>query len=85
MTKRLSISLPDDVAALIESERNVSAYVAEAIRLKNARELTRRALAAIGMDLDHVSRADTDVWRTRLAMPLPAGSWSAVDGAGQQA
>jgi predicted transcriptional regulator len=48
MTRRFSISLPDDVAAELDKVDNASAYVTEAIRLRRRRESTRQALVNAG-------------------------------------
>jgi hypothetical protein len=48
MTRRFSISLPDDVAAELDRIDNASAYVAEAIRQRRCRENTRQVLADAG-------------------------------------
>lgn len=51
MTKRVTISLPDDVAARLEAlpPRQVSAYVAETIRSRAAADDMRALLAKAGM------------------------------------
>lgn len=51
MTKRVTISLPDDVAARLEAlpPRQVSAYVAETIRTRAAADDMRELLAKVGM------------------------------------
>lgn len=49
MTRKLSISLPDDVAAHLDSVENASAYIAEAIRLRRRSERTRAMLARHGI------------------------------------
>lgn len=48
MTKRVTVSLPDDIANQLEGEPNASAYVAEAIRQRAAREQGRRILEEQG-------------------------------------
>lgn len=48
MTRRFSISLPDDVAAELDHVDNASAYIADAIRLRRRRETTRALLANAG-------------------------------------
>jgi metal-responsive CopG/Arc/MetJ family transcriptional regulator len=48
MTRRFSISLPDDVAAELDRVDNASAYIAEAIRLRRRHETTRQVLANAG-------------------------------------
>jgi len=50
MTRRVTISVPDDVADQLEAipPRQVSAYVAEALRRRRASDEMRAALAAAG-------------------------------------
>jgi hypothetical protein len=48
MTRRFSISLPDDVATELDQVDNASAYVADAIRQRRRRENTREVLADAG-------------------------------------
>ena len=49
MTRKLSISLPDDVAEHLDQVDNASAYIAEAIRRRRRREHTRDMLARHGI------------------------------------
>jgi hypothetical protein len=49
MTRKLSISLPDDVAAHLDNVENASAYIAEAIHLRRKIERTRAMLARHGI------------------------------------
>jgi glutamyl-tRNA reductase len=51
MTRRFSISLPDDVAAELDQVDNASAYVADAIRQRRRRENTRQVLANAGYQI----------------------------------
>lgn len=48
MTQRVTVSLPDDVAARLQHEGNASAYVTEAVRQRMNRENNARHLAAHG-------------------------------------
>jgi Arc/MetJ-type ribon-helix-helix transcriptional regulator len=48
MTRRFSISLPDDVAADLDRVENASAYIADALREHRRRETTRSVLAEAG-------------------------------------
>ncbi|HET8660020.1 MAG TPA: hypothetical protein VFM55_13605 [Micromonosporaceae bacterium] len=48
MTRRFSISLPDEVAAELDHVDNASAYIADAIRMRRRREATRGVLAGAG-------------------------------------
>jgi len=49
MTQRISITLPDDVAAILAREENASAYIAESIQLRHRRESIRQMLADHGI------------------------------------
>jgi hypothetical protein len=51
MTRRFSISLPDDVAATLDGVDNASAYIAEAVRLRVRREAARDVLADAGYQI----------------------------------
>lgn len=51
MTKKLAISVPDDVAARLDRESNVSAFITEAVRVRIAAEDVRTALKAAGFEL----------------------------------
>jgi predicted transcriptional regulator len=51
VTRRFSISLPDDIAAELDQVDNASAYVADAIRQRRRRENTRQALANAGYEV----------------------------------
>jgi hypothetical protein len=48
MTRRFSISLPDDLAADLDQVENASAYVAEAMRLRRRRDATHQVLTDAG-------------------------------------
>ncbi|GAA1822013.1 hypothetical protein GCM10009682_47800 [Luedemannella flava] len=51
MTRRISISLPDDVAAELDNVDNASAYIAEAIRQRRRRDSVRRVVAEAGYEI----------------------------------
>ena len=51
MTRKLSITLPDDVAAYLDHVDDASAYIAEAIRRARRSERTRAMLASHGIDI----------------------------------
>lgn len=51
MTRRFSISLPDDVAAELDRVENASGYIAEAIRMRRRRERVRAVLADAGYEV----------------------------------
>lgn len=48
MTRRISISLPDDIAEVLDGEPNASAYIADAIARKRAQDATARMLTDAG-------------------------------------
>ena len=52
MTKRITVSLPDDVAAYLDDAINVSAVVAEALRAHMERaSVTEELLRAVGFEI----------------------------------
>ena len=57
MTKRITVSLPDDVAARLEQERNASAYVTEALQARIDRETTAALLADHGFAITAEGKA----------------------------
>jgi hypothetical protein len=57
MTRKIAISVPDDVAARLEREPNVSAFVAESVRIRMAAESVREAMTAAGFALTPQGRA----------------------------
>jgi hypothetical protein len=63
MTKKIAISVPDDVAERLEREPNVSAFISEAVRARMTGESVRRTLEASGFVL-------TDEGRARVAEEL---------------
>ena len=65
MTKKIAISVPDDVAARLEREPNVSAFITEAVRARMTGESVRRTLEQAGFVL-------TDEGRTRVAEEFAA-------------
>lgn len=48
MTRRVTVSLPDDIAGRLDRESNASAYVAEALRARMSHERTMELLAESG-------------------------------------
>ncbi|MEU5723486.1 hypothetical protein [Micromonospora sp. NPDC047738] len=65
MTKRVTVSLPDDVAAYLEREENASAAVADALRARMDRAAATAAmLRAVGIDV-----TDDGVARVRGKLP----------------
>ncbi|MEU4474231.1 hypothetical protein [Micromonospora sp. NPDC023888] len=51
MTKKIAISVPDDVAERLAEESNVSAFITDSVRQRMAGERTRRALRQVGFQL----------------------------------
>jgi hypothetical protein len=49
MTRKLSISVPDDVAEHLDHVSNASAYITEAVRLRRKREHVRAMLERHGV------------------------------------
>jgi hypothetical protein len=49
MSKRITVYLPDDVAARVEQSPNASAFIANAVREAMHREAVRDMLAAAGI------------------------------------
>ena len=73
-TRRISISVPDDVAERLDREENASAYITGAVRARMRRESVRDVLTAAGFDIstDAVERmrervADLEARRTTRA------------------
>jgi hypothetical protein len=65
MTRRITISLPDDVAAYAErAGNNTSAFIAEVLRRRMRADSLRARLAELGFE---VTDEDVDRARTRLA------------------
>jgi hypothetical protein len=65
MTRKIAISVPDDVAQRLAHERNVSAYITEAVRGRMAGERTREILNAIGFAItdEDMERAGKEIDR----------------------
>ncbi|MDG4832381.1 hypothetical protein O7627_24180 [Solwaraspora sp. WMMD1047] len=83
MTKRVTVSLPDDIAERLEGEPNASAYVAEAIRQRAARERGHQMLAEQGFVITEEGRARA---RQRLAEArerMTPERWAALRRVGQ--
>ncbi|MFF5175109.1 hypothetical protein ACFY3U_21070 [Micromonospora sp. NPDC000089] len=58
MTKKIAISLPDDVAERLAREPNVSAFIAESVRRVMAGETTRQTLRSVGFALTDAGLAE---------------------------
>jgi Arc/MetJ-type ribon-helix-helix transcriptional regulator len=64
MTRKFSITLPDDLAALLDDQENASAFIADALRRHRQREDARTFLARQGY---HVTDEGVARMHTRLA------------------
>jgi len=73
MTQRVTVSLPDDVAARLQHEGNASAYVTEAVRQRMNRENTSQILAQQGFTTTPEGRA-----RARQRLAQADQEWPAV-------
>jgi hypothetical protein len=60
MTKKIAVSLPDDVAEWLAEKDNVSAYVAESVRIRMDAHRTREMLRSIGFELTEEGRAKAE-------------------------
>lgn len=58
VTKKITISVPDDIAERLQEERNVSAFIADAVRVRMEAEHTRRVLTQLGFDLSDEGMAE---------------------------
>ena len=63
MTRKFSITLPDDLAALLDDQENASAFVAEALRRQRQSEDARAFLARQGY---HVTDEGVSRMHSRL-------------------
>ncbi len=66
MTKKIAISVPDDVAERLSADDidNVSAYITEAVRRRIRSETTRAELRAAGFA---ITDEGVERWRRRIA------------------
>ncbi|MFI6238291.1 hypothetical protein ACIBEF_00260 [Micromonospora sp. NPDC050795] len=58
MTKKIAISVPDDVAERLAKEPNVSAFITASVRGLMAGERTRQALREVGFVLTDAGLAE---------------------------
>jgi hypothetical protein len=69
MTKRITVSLPDDVAAYLEGKENASAAVTEALRGQmNRAAVTEAMLRAAGFNITEEGKAR---WRGKFPPLTP--------------
>jgi hypothetical protein len=63
MTRKIAISVPDDVAERLDRETNVSAFIAETIRRRMVSERVRQTLSRAGVTVNDegVARAVTEL------------------------
>jgi hypothetical protein len=66
MTRKLSISVPDDIAAWLDQQDNVSGTIVAAIRAQRAGSLLEQALLARGLTVTPDGKAR---WRDVLNRP----------------
>jgi len=62
-SRRLSITLPEDVARVLDDQPNASAYIAESLRLRTRRESAVRAATEAGYE---ITAQGVDRMRARL-------------------
>jgi predicted transcriptional regulator len=69
MTRKITISLPDDVAERLAQQSNVSAYVTESVRRRLESESLREALVARGFNItdEGVAAAGLELARLRAS------------------
>jgi hypothetical protein len=77
MTRKFSITLPDDLAEMLDGEENASAFIADALRRRRDREDARTFLSRIGYD---VTDAGVARMRTRLSAKRSAIAAKAAAG-----
>jgi hypothetical protein len=66
MTKKITVSLPDDIAERLSREPNVSAFVADAIRQRMVGEQVREELRAAGFNITDEDMAEAHAEMERL-------------------
>jgi hypothetical protein len=72
MTRKITISVPDDIAERLDREKNVSAFVAGSLRRTMDAEHTRSVLTQLGFDLSEEGMAEARArYRQALASVTP--------------
>jgi hypothetical protein len=72
MTKKIAISVPDDVAERLAAEPNVSAFVTAAVRQRMVSEQVRAMQLAAGVEFtDEDRRKAREVWAATEAAITP--------------
>jgi hypothetical protein len=66
MTKKIAISVPDDVADRLSQESNVSAYITDAVRRRMDGERSLEMMRAAGVTITDEGRARARAERERL-------------------
>lgn len=72
MSKRFTVNVPDHVAAVLDEQPNVSAFVTRAVESASSRELVTQMLAARGVD----ATAIPDERRVAIRRRLAGAAWS---------
>ncbi|WP_051366976.1 hypothetical protein [Hamadaea tsunoensis] len=62
-SRRLSITLPEDVAKVLDDQPNASAYIAESLRMRTRRETALRVVRDAGYE---ITQEGVDRMRARL-------------------
>jgi hypothetical protein len=73
MTKKITISVPDDVAERLSADdiENVSAYITESVRGRMRAEQTRKVLTDLGFNI-----TDEGIERWRRVLAEKRASWT---------
>lgn len=79
MTKRrVTVSVPADVAETLEQQPNASAYVAQAVRDRRRMDEYRAALVQAGVQLTEQGMAEARARRLAVKAQWPAERYAAV-------
>lgn len=71
MSVRRTISVPEDVAEILDAQPNASAYVAGLVRRRTERERHDEAMHAVGIDPDKLGSPAAKAWvRDRLHLSV---------------
>lgn len=62
-SRRISITLPEEVAKVLDDQPNASAYIAESLRMRTRRETALRVVTEAGYE---ITQAGVDKMRARL-------------------
>ncbi|MGH3730900.1 MAG: hypothetical protein ACRDTU_19430 [Micromonosporaceae bacterium] len=75
MTKKITVSLPDDIAERLSQEDNVSAFVAESVRNRMRGERVREQLRAAGINVTEEGIAEARRQREEMTRSLTPEKW----------